>query len=172
MTSLKLRETTITVSMRSSTGTGKLRVRNGDRERATAVWVWLRCLQERLQKLNGTMAVGMRYAPEDDNRPENAQPLTLRYARAAFPCPTAAWSTLSSFALIRIFRSIFHTSTDRNHHMSLPGTAEVRFGGEAVNRAKHPWVLFSYRNEPPEAHCRQDLWFPPLCMGEGDASRL
>ncbi|HHU23266.1 MAG TPA: amidophosphoribosyltransferase [Clostridiales bacterium] len=133
---------------------------------------------ERLQKLNGTMAVGhVRYAPEDDNRPENAQPLTLRYAKGSLSL--AHNGSLVNSQQLRIkyeySGAIFHTSTDAEIIAYVIAQERLRCGSveEAVNRAvKHLKGAYSLIVMSPQKliAARDPYGFRPLCMGRrGDA---
>ena len=133
---------------------------------------------ERLKDLNGTMAVGhVRYSTEGGNRPENAQPLTLRYVKGTLAVAHNG-NLVNSHDLRTKYEysgAIFHTTTDSELISYGIAQERLRCGSveEAVKHAmkglKGAYSLIVM--SPQKLIAARDPWgFRPLCMGRrGDS---
>ncbi len=129
--------------------------------------------KEILDRLNGTMAVGhVRYATTGARERENAQPLTIKYAKGTLA--VAHNGNLLNFDEYRkeleYKGAIFHTSSDSE--LIAYAIAQARLHGssveEAVCRAMGQFRgAFSVLVMSPRKliACRDPWGFRPLCMG-------
>lgn len=131
-----------------------------------------------LQELNGTMAVGhVRYSTAGGNRPENAQPLTLRYIKGTLALAHNG-NLVNSKRLKTQYEyngAIFHTTTDSELIAYAIAQERLRCSSveEAVARALKQ-MIGAYSlivMSPQKLIAARDPWgFRPLCMGKrGDA---
>jgi len=132
--------------------------------------------REILERLNGTMAVGhVRYATTGVGERENAQPLTIKYAKGTLA--VAHNGNLVNFDEYRTELeykgAIFHTSSDSE--LIAYAIAQARLHGssveEAVCRAMGQLKgAFSLLVMSPRKliACRDPWGFRPLCMGRKD----
>ena len=131
-----------------------------------------------LKELGGTMAVGhVRYSTAGGNRPENAQPLTLRYVKGTLAVAHNG-NLVNSNRLRTQYEysgAIFHTTTDSELIAYTIAQERLRCDSveEAVNRAlRHLVGAYSLIvMSPQKLIAARDPWgFRPLCMGRrGDA---
>lgn len=126
-----------------------------------------------LEQLNGTMAVGhVRYATTGARERENAQPLTIRYAKGSLAVVHNG-NLLDFDALRKDFEyrgAIFHTSSDSE--LIAYAIAQARLHGPSVEdavckamaqmRGAYSLIVMSPRKL---VACRDPWGFRPLCMG-------
>ena len=134
--------------------------------------------RERLEQLNGTMAVGhVRYATTGAGERENAQPLTIKYVKGTLAVVHNG-NLLEVDRLRRDFEyrgAIFHTSSDSELIAYAIAQERLRCGSveEAVCRAASCLKgAFSLLVMSPRKliACRDPWGFRPLCMGrKGEA---
>ncbi len=131
-----------------------------------------------LQRLDGTMAVGhVRYATTGAGERENAQPLTIKYAKGTLAVVHNG-NLVNVSELRRHFEyrgAIFHTTSDSELIAYAIAQARLHCGSveEAVCRATSGLKgAFSLLVMSPQKliACRDPWGFRPLCMGrKGDA---
>ena len=129
--------------------------------------------KETLDRLNGTMAVGhVRYATTGASERENAQPLTIKYARGTLAVVHNG-NLVDVDKLRREFEykgAIFHTSSDTELIAYAIAQARLHCGSveEAVCRAtaglRGAYSLLIMSPQKLIA-CRDPWGFRPLCMG-------
>lgn len=126
-----------------------------------------------LRELNGTMAVGhVRYSTAGGNRPENAQPLTLRYVKGTLALAHNG-NLINSERLKTQYEysgAIFHTTTDSELIAYAIAQERLRCGSveDAVNRALRRLIgAYSLIVMSPQKliAARDPMGFRPLCMG-------
>lgn len=129
--------------------------------------------QAKLEELGGTMAVGhVRYSTQGDCSAENAQPLTLRYAKGTLSLAHNG-NLINSDSLKNKYEyqgAIFHTSTDSEIIAYVIAQERLRCNcvEDAVTRAvrqlKGAFSLIIM--SPQKLIAARDPWgFRPLCMG-------
>ena len=134
--------------------------------------------KETLQRLNGTMAVGhVRYATTGAGERENAQPLTIKYAKGTLAVVHNG-NLVDVDALRQDFEykgAIFHTTSDSELIAYAIAQARLHCGSveQAVCRATSGLRgAFSLLVMSPQKMiaCRDPWGFRPLCMGrKGEA---
>lgn len=134
--------------------------------------------RERLERLNGTMAVGhVRYATTGAGERENAQPLTIKYVKGTLAVVHNG-NLVGVDKLRQEFEykgAIFHTSSDSELIAYAIAQERLHCGSveEAVCRAASKLRgAFSLLVMSPEKliACRDPWGFRPLCMGrKGEA---
>ena len=134
--------------------------------------------REKLERLNGTMAVGhVRYATTGAGERENAQPLTIKYVKGTLAVVHNG-NLLGVDRLRREFEyrgAIFHTSSDSELIAYAIAQERLHCGSveEAVCRAAAQLKgAFSLLVMSPQklVACRDPWGFRPLCMGrKGEA---
>ena len=129
--------------------------------------------KETLQRLNGTMAVGhVRYATTGAGERENAQPLTIKYAKGTLAVVHNG-NLVDVDALRQEFEykgAIFHTTSDSELIAYAIAQARLHCGSveQAVCRATSGLRgAFSLLVMSPQKMiaCRDPWGFRPLCMG-------
>ena len=129
--------------------------------------------KETLQRLNGTMAVGhVRYATTGAGERENAQPLTIKYAKGTLAVVHNG-NLVDVDALRQDFEykgAIFHTTSDSELIAYAIAQARLHCGSveQAVCRATSGLRgAFSLLVMSPQKMiaCRDPWGFRPLCMG-------
>ena len=134
--------------------------------------------RETLERLNGTMAVGhVRYATTGAGERENAQPLTIKYAKGTLAVVHNG-NLVGIDRLRREFEykgAIFHTTSDSE--LIAYAIAQARLHSESVEQAvcrataglKGAFSLLVMSPQKLIA-CRDPWGFRPLCMGrKGEA---